>query len=628
MVVDTRTLEEREHGYPPSPRTLARRCTVTICGKPDEWLFDQVHDDLIAYLNRPGLKVEDLFRDALDASGSFTQPSLHDADHGNFLRHFGLYENQEAAKDLIDAHPSDWADVIRVPAIGPDTFYDLWRMTLVRWIRAQGETLIVLTWGNGEGVDGLYFAISPAGSTAVPRYVRTRNGLPYDVDTGALFVTQDTGTYDVHAAWPTPDFAEEAHTYKSNELTAGTSVAYATVVPGRSLLRLGVSSRTLRIHYDEGIDRIALTTTPPTFPRLGYDGTRIDAAGVPCIMNGDCDDFSWTPQESLGGTVRRRITTDPNRRMITIPDLPGGTYTVHGYGKEAGIIVTTTRDVVVGADQVLEVGLDHGFDLSRLEVPPPRKAFLQGDIVTQAQGETEWCGPFSLAHAFSYWAPQAFNPKIRNGTWMGQNVQDGWDTWAHWVAIGLTLGLAPFVASIFTDDPSPGTLQETLVRGCRIFGFSGQPYQYDGISRDEALAHLKRWIAAGVPVLVAVDEYMDQGEGHLTSEHFKVAVGYDDDVRLHYTDDNNVEQENVGAFYFINSGGMGEERPSATDISAELRETHDDYNNVAIGNDVDAYEVFWKKWEAGDIPTFSKNFWCLPIYPVVWERVPRPEEQP
>ena len=138
MVVDTRTLYEREHGYPPSPATMARRCTATICGKPDPWLFDQVHGELIAYLNRPGLKVEDLFRDVLDASGSFTQPSLHDADHGNFLRHFGLYQNEEAAQALIDAHPADFADVIRVPAIGPDTFYDLWRMTLVRWIRAQG----------------------------------------------------------------------------------------------------------------------------------------------------------------------------------------------------------------------------------------------------------------------------------------------------------------------------------------------------------------------------------------------------------------------------------------------------------------------------------------------------------
>jgi len=26
------------------------------------------------------------------------------------------------------------------------------------------------------------------------------------------------------------------------------------------------------------------------------------------------------------------------------------------------------------------------------------------------------------------------------------------------------------------------------------------------------------------------------------------------------------------------------------------------------------------------IPTFSKNFWSLPIYPVVWEKIPRSEE--
>ena len=98
MVVDTRTLEEREHGYPPSPTTLARRCTVTICGEPDGWLFDQVHDELIAYLNRPALTVDDLFRDFADASGSFAEPSLHDIGPGRFLRHFGLYKDREAAQ--------------------------------------------------------------------------------------------------------------------------------------------------------------------------------------------------------------------------------------------------------------------------------------------------------------------------------------------------------------------------------------------------------------------------------------------------------------------------------------------------------------------------------------------------
>ena len=205
-------------------------------------------------------------------------------------------------------------------------------------------------------------------------------------------------------------------------------------------------------------------------------------------------------------------------------------------------------------------------------------------------------------------------------------MKDGWDTWAHQILAYGSLGIIPLVTSFFTDDPSPGTLQETLVRGCRIFGFSGQPYQYDGISQDEALGHLKQWISAGVPVLVAVDEYMDHGAGHWTTEHFKVLIGFDDDAVLHYTDDNGVEQENIGAFYFINSGGMGEDRDPPTDVSAQYRENHGDYNNVPIGNDTDAYEIFWKKWEAGSIPSFSKNFWCLPIYPVVWERVPRPEE--
>ncbi|HEU5325011.1 MAG TPA: hypothetical protein VFV59_03930 [Candidatus Limnocylindria bacterium] len=625
MLVDTRTLEEREHGYPPSPATLIRRCTAPICGRPDEWLFNEVHAEVIAYLSRPGLTVDDLFRDYADASGSFAEPSLHDLGPGRFLRHFGLYEDREAAQDLIDAHPADALDVIRVERIGPDTFYDLWRMCLVRWIRAQGETLLVLTWGNGDPVDELYFAITTAGvSSAVPHYVRTRNGLPLAVDTGALFVLPALGDYEIRCAWPTPLFAEEAISYKSNELVAGTSLARARATPTRAVLRTGVSARILRVFHDEGLDRLAISSTKATQPRNNKDGPYRDATGTECTT--PCTGFSYVDQADLENSPVRTLTPHPRRDFATIPDLPAGTYTVSGYGKEAGITVTTTRDVTIGQAQVAEAGMDHTFDLSRLQLPPPRKAFLQGDVVRQSQGSTRWCGPYSLSHAFSYWAPWAFNPTSRNGHWMGDNVHDGWQTWAHIIiAIG-TLGIAPTVYSIFEDDPSPGTLQETLVRGCSIFGFSAQPYTYDGVSRDEALGHLKRWLAAGVPVLVAVDEYMDQGDGHWSTEHFKVIVGYDDDARLRYTDDNGVDQENVGAFYFINSGGMGEERDDPTDIAAQYRENHADYDNVPIGNDADAYEIFWKKWEAGSIPTFSKNFWCLPIYPVVWDRIPDAEE--
>ena len=242
-----------------------------------------------SYLNRPGLKVEDLFRDVLDASGSFTEPSLHDADHGNFLRHFGLYQNEEAAQALIDAHPADFADVIRVPAIGPDTFYDLWRMTLVRWIRAQGGTLMVFTWGNGDGVDRLYFATSPYRDDGNAALRSDPEGLPYDVETGALFVVPDVGTYDVRCAWPSPEFAEEAVTYKSNELTAGSSAALARLVPGRALVRLGVSAAMLRIPSTRG--SIGCRSPPPgrNSRASAWTGERIDAAGVLCTMGGDCD---------------------------------------------------------------------------------------------------------------------------------------------------------------------------------------------------------------------------------------------------------------------------------------------------------------------------------------------------
>ena len=284
---------------------------------------------------------------------------------------------------------------------------------------------------------------------------------------------------------------------------------------------------------------------------------------------------------------------------------------------DQGIIVTTVRDVVMDHASVREIGLDHGFDLTRLEIDPPPKAFLQGNVVQQHQQDTRWCGLYSLAHAFSYWAPLRYNPMGDNGQWAGEHIKDGWtSTWLHSLLLYASAGIIPAVVSLFTDDPSPGTLQETMTLGARFYGFSYQGYSYESLGKSEALKQLKRWIHAGVPVIVTVDELMDQGDGHWSSEHYKVLVGYDDDAKLRYTDDDGNEHTSNGAFYFQNSGGQGEMRADPDVLDAELRENHADYDVVPIGNEADSYTVFWKKWKTGGIPTFSDSHWCLPIYPV------------
>jgi hypothetical protein len=213
-----------------------------------------------------------------------------------------------------------------------------------------------------------------------------------------------------------------------------------------------------------------------------------------------------------------------------------------------------------------------------------------------------------------------------NGQWAGEHIKDGWtSTWLHSLLTYASAGLIPAVASLFTDDPSPGTLQETMTLGARFYGFSYQGYTYDSLTKDEALKQLKRWINAGVPVIVTVDELMDQGDGHWSSEHYKVLVGYDDNAHLRYTDDDGIEHLSDGAFYFQNSGGQGEVRADPDVLDPELRENHSDYHDVPIGNEADSYTVFWKKWETGSIPTFSDSFWCLPIYPVDFVKAYSPD---
>lgn len=620
---DLRTAAERRRGYPPGEATVIRRCTLPVMGRPHRYLFAEVTAELIDHLNTPGLTPDDLFATFRDVAGSFSRPSLHDVGAGRWLRHFGLHPDRVTAQRLLDAKPQTWLDILRVPGIGPDTLYDLFRLMTVRWVRRFGEALGIFVSPDGLPVDRGYLAVEPGPGLTERRFLRVTEGLPVDADDGSLFAFPSLGEYTVAAALPSVAFPDERTLHPSSDLMpVPTSRVRVHVGVAEPLLRIGVGGNSLRVFYDPEITRISVHPASTSYPAkhlvIGTNSpVRRDKNGTPC---GSCSKFAYVAQEDLEDAPVRMVTVDPDRPSVAFHHLPPDRYVVAGHS-EKNTVVATVRDVYLDDDTVLEVGLDHTFDLSRLKEDPPERAMLQGDIVRQHQRNTQWCGPYSLAHAFSYWAPHRFNPRADNGKWIAQTVRDQASTWLHLVLGFATLGLSHLVVDAFMDDPVPGTLQETLVRGCSIFGFSSQGLSYKGIPKSEALTHLKRWIYAGIPVIVTVDEKMDQGEGHWESEHYKTLVGYDDNATLRYTDDEGAEHTSRGAFFFANSGGMGETRGDPEVLSAQHRETHPDYQRVPIGNDADSYTVFWRKWKTGSIPTFSKSHWCLPVFPVNLERV-------
>ena len=589
-MVDERTPAEIASNYPPRKSTMVRTCTAPIIGEPDEWLFDQVTAELLGFLNTPGLTREQLFSTFRDTAGAFVAPSLHNAGKGRFFRG----PNAKAATRLAVARPQSWLDVLRVRDIGPDSFYDMFTMMAVRWVHRFGESLPIFVAPDGRPLDGLTMTIHSGPSIASPQTVTVRHGLGVDPATDGVFAFPAIGEYIIASS------------------TASIRVNVPVAMP---ITRVGIGSPgALRIFHDPEIVTLTVHPASATYPaKHAQQLATYDKSGTPC---GSCEKFSFVKQEELELAAVQTVATNATEASTVVPGLPAGRYVVAGH-TDQGIIVTTVRDVVLDYASIREIGLDHGFDLTRLEIDPPTKAFLQGNVVQQHQQETRWCGLYSLAHAFSYWAPLRYNPMGDNGQWAGEHIKDGWtSTWLHSLLLYASAGLIPAAVSLFTDDPSPGTLQETMTLGARFYGFSYQGYSYESLGKDEALKQLKRWIHAGVPVIVTVDELMDQGDGHWSSEHYKVLVGYDDHAKLRYTDDNGIEHIADGAFYFQNSGGQGELRADPDVLDAELRENHADYNIVPIGNEVDSYTVFWKKWQTGGIPTFSDSHWCLPIYPV------------
>lgn len=599
---DERTPAEIASNYPPRKSSMVRRCTVPIIGAPHEWLFDEVTAELLACLNAPELTRESLFTTFRDTAGAFAAPSMHNQGKGRFFRG----PNAKAATRLALARPQSWLDVLRVRDVGPDMFYDMFAMMAVRWVHRFGESLPVFIAADGMPLDGVDINVYAGPGIGSPVTVNVRQGIGFDAATNSVFAFPAIGEYGLAAA------------------TASIRVDVPVATP---VTRVGIGSPgALTVFHDPEIVELSVHPASSKYKAKHAQGgiDTYDKHGNVC---GSCDKFSFVKQEDIEAPAILTVATDPGSDRTVLQGLVPGYYVIAGHSAD-GIIITTVRDVVMDYASLREIGMDHGFDLSRLEAEPPSKAFLQGNIVQQHQEDTNWCGLYALAHAFGYWAPVRYNPMGDNGQWAGEHIKDGWtSTWLHSLLLYASAGLIPAAVSLFTDDPSPGTLQETMTLGARFYGFSYQGYTYESLGKDEALKQLKRWIHAGVPVVVTVDERMDEGEGHWSSEHYKVLVGYDDNAHYRYTDDDGIEHIADGAFYFQNSGGQGETRPDPDSVSAELREDHPDYYWTPIGNEADSYAVFWKKWETGGIPTFSDSQWCLPIYPVDFVKAfsPRPD---
>ena len=147
-------------------------------------------------------------------------------------------------------------------------------------------------------------------------------------------------------------------------------------------------------------------------------------------------------------------------------------------------------------------------------------------------------------------------------------------------------------------------------------------------TRNEGIQELKKWISCGVPVIVNIDEKQDTS---LTSgEHYKVLIGYDDNVVLGYYKKDGSPGTVKGALYFVNSGAKGLDEPDNTaqgkptkkiidDIANTRRENHENYEETPIGNDVDSYKAFFFKWKHGGVGPFTDDLWFLPLFPYYYK---------
>ncbi len=621
MIQDRRTIQEKRKGYPIGPQFLINRCTIPICGFPNSDFFELIHDKLIAYLNDPSLTKEKLIDDVHDAKGNVSSPTIYGFSSGWWLQKFPNGSNDiELAEKLINTNFTDWLDIIRIKGIGADTLYDLFYFVLIKEIKSKGICLFSMIDGSGTVIDNEYFQISSGRHPT--KFIKIKGGIPYEVQSEEIFILPTSDTYNCNLAVPKDSVlsnhanaSDSSIFYKPSELTLITNANINFDIDGRAaLIRIGFSTNLVKINHTkvDNFSQISLHLQKSLYPS----------------NQGKFDTFSnfigYKNQHELENFPVRGKKITKNDSSSSIMNFPVGKYKVAFWLDD--IIVSTKRDLLIDDNAIVEVSDIKDFDLKLRDKVLPVKSFLQGDIIPQSQGSTNWCGPYSLYHACSYWFPHIYNPRHRNGAWFSQNIKDVASTWLHTVADILTFGLTSLAIDIFAHDRAPGTLQVTLEAGARALGFSSETFKFGNFPKQDALKELKKWIYAGVPVIVAVDELMDKGDGYFGGEHYKVLVGFDDNAVLDYTNDDGTIGSTTGAFYFINSGLKGENRDNLDVLPRNLREDHSSYDEVPIGNDVDSYDIFWEKWKTGGLKTFTDNYWCLPIYPKYWSKLKRIEK--
>jgi hypothetical protein len=609
--------------YPPSDKTMIRRCTQALCGVPNRTLFDLVKQELLDYLNQPGLSAEKLFEVFSDTAGSFYEGGAShlfaDSD-GEFLswKYAPGWRAINTAERLARSNPKSAREIMSVPGIGPDLFYDMFRITLLRMINELGVCLPLFRWWNQGFLDGAYLKITQPASGA-EFFVKVLNGIAIDLEANTpFFVFPAPGQYTLRLTTPRMDYYDPIAFYSPSDLRDEAFQIAVDIPVNVKILPISIDLSRLSINltspfgYAGREARIAVVKQKTEYSTGKFAANLYDRYGKLCQDSGGaagCGKFAAQRQEDLEDPPIHSVSLKDgvDYGLLDFYGLADDEYKVLYYLDVGALVVVATVINIKLDDQQYwaKAELGHPIQIRRIldviagkTIPLPSKAFINGDIIRQYQKDTNDCGTFSLALAASYWDPIKYNTLKRNGRWVSQNHGD-------W---------------------KPGTWQGHMCDTAALFGFysGARILDKDSTSRAKGIRTLKRWTACGVPVIVNIDEEQDTSD--FSGEHYKVLVGYDDDAELGYYKKDGTEVRIRGALYFANPGAKGLDEPDNTaagkpvgkiveDIANSRRENHESYQKTPIGNDVDSYRAFFYKWKHGGVGSFTDDLWYLPIFP-------------
>jgi len=609
--------------YPPSKKVMIKKCTLALCGSSNVILFDLVNQELLTYLNQPGLSAQKLIDDFSDTAGSFYEggsDKLTGASDGEFLswKFAPGWHNTETAELLVNSAPTTFTDIMSVPKIGPDHYYDMFRVTLLRMITQNGVCLPIINWWDRGLMDGAYFRVTS--QVSGDRYhVKVLHNIAFDLTANTpFFVFPHVGRYTLTIITPRDNFYDPNESYSPADLIDTPFTTTVDVDGSVKILPVNIecSRLSLEIRSAFGFDgheaRVAIVRQQNDYSTGKFIHDLYNRSGVLCTDSGGtagCKKFAAQHQEDFEVAPSRSVTLKDGIHygMINFYGLPDDTYKALYYSDVGALIgISSATNLELGPTQIwCRAKLGHTLGIDKINdtlgdqtMTLPSKAFISGDIIRQFQQDTNDCGTFSLALAASYWDPFKYNVLKRNGRWFSQHHGD-------W---------------------KPGTWQGHMCEKAGKFGFysAARVLDRDNTTRTEGIKTLKRWIASGVPVIVNIDEYQDTET--FSGEHYKVLVGYDDDAQLGYYKEDGTEVHTHGALYFANSGAKGKDEPDDTalnspageivdDIANSRRENHESFLDAPIGNDVDSYRAFFYKWKHGGVAPFTDDLWYLPFFP-------------